>query len=308
VDRLVQAEVSAVVPILGEIVFYLRANLCLMPDYLSTLILAVGAIRPLVDDVAVLIAAVTELTTLSTVAHSDVLDGGDDISGVQIQINNALGILIGDVSIARLFKLLNRLEAGSAMALSAATRQYVGACLSRRLKAEEPGGRENDIAAEATFLGDVVRSVGWLSGFDGAQTKELRDGVRHLVSATAMLDDTWKSVRANGSGSNGTALNHDNGDSHEKTGQHELWNLRGIPFEAGAIGTHRRSVLGRAGASSAEAIEAGNTLDSISAHLDSGEQHFAAVSREVDSTLLQTIIGDARNAAAMVRRLCVQHP
>jgi hypothetical protein len=250
-----------------------------MPDYLSTLILAVCAIRPLDDEVAVLIAAVTELTALSIVAHSDVFDYGDDISGVQTQINNALGILIGDVSIARLFKLLNRLETGSAKVLSAATRQYVGACLSRRLKAEKLDGRENDVAAEATFVGDVVRSVGWLSGFDGSLTEELRDGVRHLVSASAMLDDTWKTVSANGSGSNGTALHHENGDSHEKTGQHELWNLRGTSLEPAATGPHSRSVRDRAGAYSAGAVEAGNILNSVSVHLDSGEQHFAAITR-----------------------------
>jgi len=279
-----------------------------LPDYLSTVILAVCAIRPLNDDVAILISAVTELTALSVVVHSDVADCGDDMSGVQIQINNALAILIGDVSIARLFKLLNRLEAGSAKALSGATRQYVGTCLLHQIEAGKAAGRENDIAAKATFAADVVRSVGWLSGFDGPQTAELGDGVRHLVSASAMLDDTWKNIHANGSRSNRAALHHGNGKSREQPGQHELWNLRDTPFEAAATDLHERGARGSAGLAGAGSVEAGKTLNSVSEYLDSGEQHLSAVSRGLDVTLLQSLIVDARKAAAMVRRLYVQHP
>jgi hypothetical protein len=260
------------------------------------------------NDVAVLIAAVTELTALSIVVHSDVADSEDDIRGVQIQINNALGILIGDVIIARLFKLLNRLEAGSAKALSAATRQYVGACLSRRVEAEPLDGFKNDIEAKATFAAEIVRSVGCLSGFDGAQAEELSDGVRHLVSASTILDDTWKKVRANGLGSNGAAFHDDNGNSHEKPEQHEGWNLRETLLESAAVGPHNSNTRDRAGASGGGAFEAGNILNDVSAYLDSGEKHFSTVSREFDVTLLQTLVGDARKAAAMVRQFCVQHP
>ncbi len=191
--RAIDAEVTEIAgsetPLFGELVVYARAGVLGLPGWLATLLACASSIDRPVSAAVRDLAVAAELLTTSTLFHGDVLGGPQGPSLARAY--TPMSILVGDTLVARLFDVMNRLDAPTRAALSDELRDHVGRLLARRVvtrAALAPSQDGGDSAQLAARLAAIVCDVEELPP---ARRDALARWAESLTRAVELAHDVW---------------------------------------------------------------------------------------------------------------------
>ncbi len=180
-------------PLFGELVVYARSGVLGLPGWLATLIVCAGSLeRP--ASVAVRdLSVAAELVSTSTLFHGDVLGGPQGPSLARAY--TPMSILVGDTLVARLFDVMNRLDAPTRAVLSDELRAHLGRLLARRVVARSSLAPSQDAGDSARLAARLVRIVADLEHHPAARRDALETWAGALSRAIEIAHDVWIDLR-----------------------------------------------------------------------------------------------------------------
>ncbi|MBK7975432.1 MAG: GTP cyclohydrolase II RibA [Deltaproteobacteria bacterium] len=176
-------------PLFGELALYARAGFLGLPGWLAMLIVSAASLDEPAGERERDLAVAAELLATSTLFHGDVLGGPSGPSLARAY--TPMSILLGDTLVARLFDVMNRLDADTRATLSTDFREHVGRLLARRVVARVTLAPAQDGGDLAKLAGRLVALACGFRDAPASESQALVTWAGALSRAMELAHDAW---------------------------------------------------------------------------------------------------------------------